>query len=594
MNLFRRKKSTLDELTDASTNPGEETGAQAPADDACQALDQNKSDQLEFVLDSLEDDLQVAARTINIAADKVQDRLVGQMDTLEAIRSDTQLLSDQSAVADENASNLATSIRELSASSGEIGSQVGVSNQLADEAREIADQANEGVLELKGAIDDIANVVSLISDIAKQTNLLALNATIEAARAGEAGRGFSVVASEVKALSVETQSATEQIVSNIEKLNLSAEHSLGSVNRIIDIIGKIRPSFATVEEAVRSQVNTTNLIGEQANKTADFAQEVVRKAQIITESAVSAEEGGTLARESGAQMSAASRSLQNRFTMMIRQTGLGNRRQHDRLPVKISGSVANGSVTSQIETLDISEGGLLFKANSDLALKQNDTVQLELNGLGNVTARLVAVSDNGFHSCFQDPEPAFEQALRRKLASIHESHAREVDCAQSGASKIENAMQDLVSRNVLTLDDLFDTDYQPIEGTNPQQVSTRALQHLENVLPEIQEDILASGTEHGMAFCASVDRNGYLPVHNLVFSNPQRPDDPVWNTANCRNKRIFDDRAGLSAARNTRPFLIQSYARDMGGGNIVWMKEIDAPILVQGRHWGGFRTAYKL
>ncbi|WP_084177297.1 methyl-accepting chemotaxis protein [Labrenzia sp. DG1229] len=594
MNLFRRKKSTLSNPTDACSGSRVETEVHAPADDAHQIPDQNKSDQLEFVLDSLEDDLQVAARTINIAADKVQDRLVGQMDTLEAIRSDTQLLSDQSAVADENASNLATSIRELSASSGEIGSQVGVSNQLADEAREIADQANEGVLELKGAIDDIANVVSLISDIAKQTNLLALNATIEAARAGEAGRGFSVVASEVKALSVETQSATEQIVSNIEKLNLSAEHSLGSVNRIIDIIGKIRPSFATVEDAVRSQVSTTNLIGEQANKTADFAQEVVRKAQIITESAVSAEEGGALARESGAQMSAASRSLQNRFTMMIRQTGLGNRRQHDRLPVKISGSVTNGSVTGQIETLDISEGGLLFKADSDFALKQNDTVQLELNGLGNVTARLVAASDSGFHSCFQDPEPAFEQALRRKLASIHESHAREVDCAQSGASRIENAMQDLVSRNVLTLDDLFDTDYQPIEGTNPQQVSTRALQHLETMLPEIQEDILASGTEHGMAFCASVDRNGYLPVHNLVFSNPQRPDDPVWNTANCRNKRIFDDRAGLSAARNTRPFLIQSYARDMGGGNIVWMKEIDAPILVQGRHWGGFRTAYKL
>lgn len=589
MKLFRRKQNRHEQSVTPPQTFVEESDPDGSQDTMPQA-----SDQLEFVLDSLEDDLQVAAKTINVAADKVQDRLVGQMQTLEKIRSDTQSLSDQSSIADENASSLATSIQELSASSGEIGSQVEVSNKLADEAREIADQANDGVLELKGAIDDIANVVSLISDIAKQTNLLALNATIEAARAGEAGRGFSVVANEVKALSVETQSATEQIVANIEKLNLSAEHSLGSVNKIIDVIGKIRPSFSAVEDAVRSQVDTTNLIGEQANKTAEFAQEVVHKAQAITESAVSAEEGGTRARETGSQMSEATKSLQSRFTMMIRQTGLGNRREHDRLPVKLAGSISGNGGSARGETLDISEGGLLFKAAENVQLRQNEAVQLDLSGLGKTSARLVAVSENGFHCCFVDPDQAFENALHRKIASIHESYSREVECAQSGALRIANAMEELVARRTMNLDDLFDTSYQPIAGTNPLQVSTKALRHLETILPDIQEDILASGKPHGMAFCASVDRNGYLPVHNLVFSNPQRPDDPVWNTANCRNKRIFDDRAGLSAARNTRPFLIQSYARDMGGGNIVWMKEVDAPILVQGRHWGGFRTAYKL
>ncbi len=105
------------------------------------------------------------------------------------------------------------------------------------EARDVADQANQGVLQLKSAIEDIANGVGLISDIAKQTNLLALNATIEAARAGEAGRGFAVVAGEVKAPSVETQAAKAPIVANIDNLNQSAELRLGSVGRIIDVIG---------------------------------------------------------------------------------------------------------------------------------------------------------------------------------------------------------------------------------------------------------------------------------------------------------------------------------------------------------------------
>jgi hypothetical protein len=66
------------------------------------------------------------------------------------------------------------------------------------------------------------------------------------------------------------------------------------------------------------------------------------------------------------------------------------------------------------------------------------------------------------------------------------------------------------------------------------------------------------------------------------------------DVANCRNKRIFDDRAGISAGRSTRPFLVQSYLRDMGGGATVMMREVDAPIRALGRHWGGFRTAYRL
>ncbi|MEK9671021.1 MAG: hypothetical protein VW268_00770 [Rhodospirillaceae bacterium] len=91
----------------------------------------------------------------------------------------------------------------------------------------------------------------------------------------------------------------------------------------------------------------------------------------------------------------------------------------------------------------------------------------------------------------------------------------------------------------------------------------------------------------------TVDRNGYLPTHNLKFAKPQG-DDPIWNNANCRNRRIFNDRTGLRAGQNTRPFFLQTYRRDMGGGNFVLMKDLSAPIMVKGRHWGGLRPAYKI
>lgn len=114
---------------------------------------------------------------------------------------------------------------------------------------------------------------------------------------------------------------------------------------------------------------------------------------------------------------------------------------------------------------------------------------------------------------------------------------------------------------------------------------------LDRILPPIQEPILAEDPR--LTFAIAIDINGYLPVHNAIYSKPQRSGDPVWNAANARNRRIFDDRAGLLAARNTRPFLVQSYRRDLGGGTFVVMREVDAPILVGGRHWGGFRTAYR-
>ena len=137
---------------------------------------------------------------------------------------------------------------------------------------------------------------------------------------------------------------------------------------------------------------------------------------------------------------------------------------------------------------------------------------------------------------------------------------------------------------------MFDTSYQPVAGTHPQQYLTAAVPVLETVLPPIQERLLSADPR--LTFCAAMDRNAYLPVHNRKYAKPQRPGDVAWNTANSRNRRIFDDRAGLMAARNTEPFLVQSYARDMGDGRLVMLLEIDAPIRIAGRHWGGFRMAY--
>jgi methyl-accepting chemotaxis protein len=133
---------------------------------------------------------------------------------------------------------------------------------------------------------------------------------------------------------------------------------------------------------------------------------------------------------------------------------------------------------------------------------------------------------------------------------------------------------------------LFDANYLPVPDTNPVQYSNRALEFLARRLPAVQEPILE--LDAAIVFAAAVDKNGYLPVHNRKFSQPQGPD-PVWNNANCRNRRVFDDVTGLMAARNVQKVLSQTYPRDLGGGRVELIKDISAPILVRGKHWGGLR-----
>ena len=89
------------------------------------------------------------------------------------------------------------------------------------------------------------------------------------------------------------------------------------------------------------------------------------------------------------------------------------------------------------------------------------------------------------------------------------------------------------------------------------------------------------------------DRNGYNPVHNLRYSLPRHATDLTWNMRHSRMRRIFNHRVGLTASRNLRPFLVQCHSRDMGDA-VEKRMEFDAPIFVQGRHWGAVRMAYQL
>ncbi|MCA1908345.1 MAG: methyl-accepting chemotaxis protein [Magnetospirillum sp.] len=192
------------------------------------------------------------------------------------------------------------------------------------------------------------------------------------------------------------------------------------------------------------------------------------------------------------------------------------------------------------------------------------------------------------------------QALRGEIESflthvagtgLRSEDEKFIDKAQKVAAQVAQALEQALAQGRVDEQALFDTDYQPLDGTDPVQHVTRFTETLESLLPDLINPVLEFDSR--VAFCVAVDRNGYLPVHNPEFNQPQG-QDVDWNHAHCRNRRIFDDSTGLDAARNTDPFLLQSYRRNMGGGQYVMMKDASAPIRVGGKHWGALRVGYRL
>ncbi|MDR7295598.1 methyl-accepting chemotaxis protein [Pelomonas aquatica] len=217
-----------------------------------------------------------------------------------------------------------------------------------------------------------------------------------------------------------------------------------------------------------------------------------------------------------------------------------------------------------------------------------------LNERAHELEREVMQASHGLKVAF-DGSDRFLRMSEELVEQIAESGV-EVDdmpfirAAQQAAGEISELLEAALRDGQISQTDLFDENYRPIEGTNPQQHTTRFCQLTDRLFPNVQEKTLAFSDK--IVFCISADRNGYIATHNRKYCQPQRPGDTVWNTANSRYRRIFNDRTGLASARNTRPFLLQTYRRDMGGGRFVLLKEAAAPIVVNGRHWGGLRLAF--
>jgi methyl-accepting chemotaxis protein len=444
------------------------------------------------------------------------------------------------------------------------------------------DKVSLEMAEIAGSVSEIARFVNEQQTLFDQLRELVEKLTADIGDIAQAGR--------------DTNAATADAADQSTRSLMAADQAVAAIRQLVDSVGSMGDRLGGLDtslDAVRQTSRTIQTIARQTNMLALNATiEAARAGEAGKGFAVVATEVKSLSHQTGQ----ATKEIDGTVGQLSANIGELVSSSAASLAVADTVDQGVGIITGALQgfrdslsTVE-SKVGNIAEATGD-SLNHCRTV---LDRIGHFTAGVretaerLRLVDQRVQSCLDHSEGLMNVLAGSTLQTGDGAMLKHVTHA---AEAVIAALEEAILSGRIAFDALFDETYRPIPGTDPEQVITAFTELTDALLPAIQEPMLA--LDPRIVFCAAVDRNGYLPTHNAKFSQKQSAD-PVWNNANCRNRRIFNDRTGLRAARNRQPFLLQTYRRDMGGGTFTLMKDLSMPIILRGRHWGALRLAYRI
>ena len=451
-------------------------------------------------------------------------------------------------------------------------------------------------------VDQLANKIGglgvELADVAGNLREVAGRVSTQAERFGHLQKTAETMVSanhDIASASQAVQTATSAAVGEITQSRDVVETAVQHIAELIEAVGRIETRLGAVGSALAQVAKVSGSIEAIAKQTNLLALnatiEAARAGAAGRGFAVVASEVKSLAeatRQATQLIGDTVRDLDGQVGNLIGESGDASLRARNagQGAEKIKGIIAR--VQDGFTAVSKETDGVTKAATSNLA--HCDMVISELGELANgvdLSSTDLKLADDRVAKLLDLSENLIELIAD---SGVETADAPLIRTVIETAKTISTAFESAISRGEIKLEQLMDENYREIPGTDPKQYLTNYVEFTDRLLPPIQDPLQKSDSR--IVFCVAWARGGYLPTHNPNYRKPQGAD-PVWNNANCRNRRLFNDRAVKKVAANTKPFLLQTYRRDMGGGNFVLMKDLSSPIFVRGRHWGAFRMGFR-
>jgi methyl-accepting chemotaxis protein len=281
-----------------------------------------RQNEVEAAITRFNDATSTALRIVAAHVEKSRSEAEKVLKSTSYAHTETQSAAAASVQIAAGANQISQAVEELASGIGEIARQTEDGTEKISAMASASDATHRIIVDLAAAAERVGSVTNLIRDIADQTNLLSLNATIEAARAGEAGRGFAIVAQEVKGLATQTMQSTIEIDSLVAHMQKHTSDAVRAMEEIGQLSQSSQATIATIATAIMQQRGASSeiarSIADASNNTADLKTNIAGISGVIEDTSVISKDALKSAEELVVQANAINQAVEE-FLSSVRR-----------------------------------------------------------------------------------------------------------------------------------------------------------------------------------------------------------------------------------------------------------------------------------